>query len=91
MFTKLANVQQVLSYRRRQHENEVSRKYSDVQKVNSYRVRTRLFNSLRIDITNGELDLLARLLPIKIMSTPISFLQQTKAPARKATGLARGL
>jgi glycosyltransferase involved in cell wall biosynthesis len=57
MVTKLANVQQVL-YKVRQHENEVSHRYSDIQKANSYRVKTKLFAAMGIPVTHQELDLL---------------------------------
>ncbi len=54
--TKLANVQQVL-YKVRQHENEVSHKYSDIQVANSYRVKTRLFEIMGVKVNNDDLDL----------------------------------
>ena len=56
LVTKLANVQQVL-YRVRQHENEVSHKYGHIQKANSYRVKTKLFETIGVSVTHEELDL----------------------------------
>ena len=54
--TKLANIQQVL-YRVRHHENEVSKKYADVQQANSYRVKEKLFNALGVNVTKEEMDI----------------------------------
>jgi glycosyltransferase involved in cell wall biosynthesis len=84
MFTKLANVQQVL-YKVRQHENEVSHKYAHIQEANSYRVKTRLFNTMGIDITIGELDLL-RDIAYQNYELTDKFSQQTKALLEKLLG-----
>ncbi len=54
--TKLANIQQVL-YRVRHHENEISKKYGDIQAANSYRVKEKLFNLIGIQVTREEMDL----------------------------------
>lgn len=54
--TRLANIQQVL-YRVRHHENEVSKKYSDVQQANSYRVKAHLFKLIGVDVTREEMDI----------------------------------
>lgn len=79
--TKLANIQQVL-YRVRHHEGEVSRKYSDVQTNNSYRVKENLFNQIGIDITRSELDLLQAIAHHKYGANQV-FLTDSKALLEK--------
>ena len=81
MVTKLANVQQVL-YKVRQHENEVSHKYSDVQRKNSYRVKTKLFSVMGISVSHEELDLF-REIAYQNYEHSDQYLLQTKALLEK--------
>lgn len=55
---KLANIQQSL-YQIRVHSESVSRLYADEQKMNSDRVKTRIFENLGLSIDPQELDLFA--------------------------------
>lgn len=59
-YTRLANLPFV-SYRVRHHADEVSKKFADVQKANSQRVRLREFNRLGVDITTEQLAAYIRL------------------------------
>ena len=74
--TKLANIQQVL-YLVRQHEGEVSVKYANIQKANSYRVKTRLFKCMGIDVSTDELDLFQDIAYFKYAHDQ-HFLERTK-------------
>jgi len=81
MVTKLANIQQVL-YKVRQHDDEVSVKYADVQKANSYRVKTWLFNYIGVDIGHEELDLFQSIAHFEYLQSN-KFLEQSKSLLEK--------
>lgn len=70
--TKLANVQQKL-YRVREHENEVSIKYANVQQQNSNRVKKILFNKIGVEISDADLLLFEKIAQYEYEPT-LSFL-----------------